>query len=53
LLLNPRTLRDIAGLIRAPIEETPIKLTQLLEDRKKLERELPEAEASSGHGRKR
>ena len=41
MLLNHA--RDIAGLIRAPIEETPIKLTQLLEDRKKLERELSEA----------
>ncbi|NDB70012.1 MAG: alanine--tRNA ligase, partial [Methylocystaceae bacterium] len=43
LVAQSRTLRDIAGLIRAPIEETPIKLTQLLEDRKKLERELSEA----------
>lgn len=43
LVAQSRALREIAGLIRAPIEETPSRLAQLIDDRKKLERELSEA----------
>jgi len=43
LVAQSRALREIAGLIRAPLEETPARLAQLIDDRKKLERELSEA----------
>ena len=43
LVSQSRVLREIASLIRAPIEETPSRLVQLIDDRKKLERELSEA----------
>ena len=43
LVSQSRALREIASLIRAPIEETPSRLVQLIDDRKKLERELSEA----------
>lgn len=42
LVAQSRALREIAGLIRAPLEETPARLAQLIDDRKKLERELSE-----------
>ena len=42
LVAQSRVLREIAGLIRAPLEETPARLAQLIDDRKKLERELSE-----------
>jgi alanyl-tRNA synthetase len=38
-----RRLRDIAGLLKAPLEEAPERLATLLEDRRRLERELAEA----------
>ncbi len=38
-----RVLRDISGLLRAPIEDASERLAAVLEDRKKLERELTEA----------
>lgn len=43
LVAQSRTLRDIAGLIRAPAEEAPARIAQLLDERKKLERELADA----------
>ncbi|MBL1255852.1 alanine--tRNA ligase [Methylocystis sp. Sn-Cys] len=43
LVAQARALHDIASLIRAPIDETPNRLAQLLEDRKRLERELADA----------
>lgn len=43
LVAQSRALREIAGLIRAPIEEAPSRLAQLIDDRKKIERELSEA----------
>ena len=38
-----RRLREIAGLLKTPIEEAPERLTALLEDRRKIERDLQEA----------
>lgn len=38
-----RALQDIAALMRAPVEEAPSRLAQLMDERKKLERELAEA----------
>jgi alanyl-tRNA synthetase len=38
-----RVLRDLSGLLRAPIEDASDRLAALLEERKKLERELNEA----------
>ena len=50
LVAQSRTLRQIASLIRAPIEETPSRLAQLLDDRKKLERELSETKRRLASG---
>jgi alanyl-tRNA synthetase len=50
LIAQSRTLRDIAGLIRAPAEEAPIRIAQLLEERKKLERELADAKRKLAMG---
>jgi alanyl-tRNA synthetase len=38
-----RVLRDLSGLLRAPVEDAADRLAALLEERKKLERELTEA----------
>ena len=38
-----RVLRDLSGLLRAPVEDASDRLAALLEERKKLERELNEA----------
>jgi alanyl-tRNA synthetase len=38
-----RVLRDLSGLLRAPVEEAADRLAAVLEERKKLERELAEA----------
>ncbi len=38
-----RGLRDVAALIKAPVEEVPARLESLIEDRKRLERELSDA----------
>ncbi len=43
LVAQSRALREIASLMRAPLEEAPARLTQLLDERKRLERELAEA----------
>jgi alanyl-tRNA synthetase len=48
-----RGLRDVAALIKAPIQEVPARLESLMEDRKRLERELSEArkELAMGGGK--
>ena len=38
-----RVLRDLSGLLKAPIEESPDRLSALIDERRKLERELTEA----------
>ena len=38
-----RRLREIAGLLKTPVEEAPERLSALLDDRRRLERELAEA----------
>ncbi len=38
-----RVLRDLSGLLRAPIEDAAERLANLIEERKKLERELTDA----------
>jgi len=38
-----RRLRDIAGLLKAPIEDAPERLAALLDDKRRLERDLAEA----------
>jgi alanyl-tRNA synthetase len=38
-----RTLREIAGILKAPVAEAPERLTALVEERRRLERELAEA----------
>ncbi|MDB5511315.1 MAG: alanine--tRNA ligase [Enterovirga sp.] len=35
-----RTLREIAGILKAPVEEAPSRLVSLVEERRRLEREL-------------
>jgi alanyl-tRNA synthetase len=38
-----RRLHEIAGLLKAPVQEAPERVAALVEDRRKLERELAEA----------
>jgi alanyl-tRNA synthetase len=38
-----RRLREIAGLLKTPVEEAPERLSALLDDKRRLERELAEA----------
>ncbi|HEX8166618.1 MAG TPA: alanine--tRNA ligase [Beijerinckiaceae bacterium] len=38
-----RRLHEIAGLLKVPVEEAPERLSALIEDRRRLERELAEA----------
>jgi alanyl-tRNA synthetase len=38
-----RRLHEIAGLLKAPVDETPARLSAVLDERRKLERELGEA----------
>jgi alanyl-tRNA synthetase len=45
-----RGLRDVAALIKAPIQEVPARLESLIEDRKRLERELAEAKKKLAMG---
>ena len=42
LVAQSRALRDVAALMRAPLDEAPARLAQLLDERKRLERELAE-----------
>jgi len=43
LVSQAKALSEVAALMRAPLDEAPSKLAALLEDRKKLERELADA----------
>ncbi len=45
-----RALRDIAALMRAPLEEAPARLALLLDERKRLERELADAKRQLAMG---
>ena len=50
LSAQAKALREIAALIRMPVEETPARLAALLEERKKLERELADAKRKLAMG---
>jgi len=50
LVAQSRALKDIAGLMRAPLDEAPTRLAQLLDERKKLERELADAKRKLAMG---
>ncbi|MGJ0391661.1 MAG: alanine--tRNA ligase [Methylocystis sp.] len=43
LLSQAKALQDVAALMRAPVDEAPTRLAQLLDERKRLERELADA----------
>jgi alanyl-tRNA synthetase len=43
LAAESRRLHDIAGLLKAPVGEIDARVTQLLDDRKRLERDLADA----------
>src|SRR5579885_2180496 len=45
-----RGFRDVAALIKVPIQEVPARLESLIEDRKRLERELAEAKKKLAMG---
>jgi alanyl-tRNA synthetase len=45
-----RKLRDLAGLLKVPVGEIDVRLTQLLDERKRLERELTEAKKKLAMG---
>ena len=50
LVAQSRALRDIASLVRAPVEETPTRLSALIDERKRLERELADAKRKLAMG---
>ncbi len=50
LAAQSRALQDIAGLMRAPVEEAPTRLAQLIDERKRLERELADAKRKLAMG---
>ncbi len=50
LVAQSKALREIAALVRAPLEETPARLATLLDDRKRLERELADAKRKLAMG---
>ncbi|MCX7899091.1 MAG: alanine--tRNA ligase-related protein, partial [Methylocystis sp.] len=50
LVSQAKTLRELAGLMRAPLEETPARLAQLLDERKRLDRELADAKRKLAMG---
>ena len=50
LVAQSKALREIAALVRAPLEETPARLATLLDERKRLERELAEAKRKLAMG---
>src|SRR3954464_10100121 len=53
LAAESRKLHEIAGLLKTPVEEAPERLSALIEDKRRLERELAEARrqvAMGGHG---
>ena len=43
LAAESRKLHEIAGLLKTPVEEAPERLAALIEDKRRLERELAEA----------
>jgi alanyl-tRNA synthetase len=50
LVADSRALREVAALVRAPVDETPARLSVLLEERKQLERELADAKRKLAMG---
>ncbi len=50
LVAQSRALREIAALLRAPLDETAARLATLLDDRKRLERELADAKRKLAMG---
>jgi len=50
LVAQSRALRDMAALMRAPLEDAPARLAALLDERKRLERELADAKRKLAMG---
>jgi alanyl-tRNA synthetase len=50
LVAQSRALREIAALVRAPLEEAPARLAALIDERKRLERELADAKRKLAMG---
>jgi alanyl-tRNA synthetase len=50
LVAQSRALRDMAALMRASVEEAPTRLASLLDERKRLERELADAKRKLAMG---
>jgi alanyl-tRNA synthetase len=50
LASESRKLHDLAGLLKVPVGEIDVRLTQLLDERKRLERELTEAKKKLAMG---
>jgi alanyl-tRNA synthetase len=50
LVAQSRALRELAAQMRAPVEEAPARLAALLEDRKRLERDLADAKRKLAMG---
>ncbi|MGJ0454434.1 MAG: alanine--tRNA ligase [Methylocystis sp.] len=50
LVSQSRALRDMAALMRAPVEDAPARLAALLDERKRLERELADAKRKLAMG---
>ncbi len=50
LVAQSRALRDMATLMRAPVEDAPARLAILLDERKRLERELADAKRKLAMG---
>ena len=50
LVAQSKTLREMAALVRAPVEEAPARLSALLEERKRLEQELADAKRKLAMG---
>ena len=50
LVSQSRALRDMAALMRTPLEDAPARLAALLDERKRLERELADAKRKLAMG---
>jgi alanyl-tRNA synthetase len=50
LVAQSRALRETASLMRAPVEETPARVAALIDERKRLERELADAKRKLAMG---
>jgi len=50
LVAQSRALAEVASLMRAPTEEAPARLAELIEERKRLERELADAKRKLAMG---